>query len=658
MKKLLFAFLAGIFCILGVLSVSAADITVAENGQPIYKIGADSTWLSVDENEAAFADFVKIIEDYSGVDFEEFDPLVQISDKEIIVGYTKEAGRHKTRIKDGNIYAVTEDLIGARGWAIFTYGDKIVISVPDRGSSAEAHAAMIYFLENALGFDYNNPEYPATGSLVLPEINYVKSEFLDTDRSVKITVNGKNVNDYTIVYPANASETVVKAAEEMRRIIFAFTARPITVTSDATAVEGPVIKIGFTDKTTIKNDGDNFVIGGKNDVELISAIEYFYAEYLDIEGRKYVGDGSEIALEGIDFNADTVFYINGELNDAMKYYRHNIADLLGSYDAVCYSDSAVVDKLISGLEAGEPAEGSTVYLINNTNKHCSCSSCADKSDPFFTAVNTVAKHFAAKNITVATLATKTTAKAPEFALESNVLVYFAAPEMCCAHSIDDVSCEQNKAIAENLKSWNGKAKVFVLDYTQDYSHYPSTFPNFSIIEKNISFYRANANGAVFVWNKNQANFEFGELRLTLINHALAVELTSDAYSAYMTEVLTDIYGDSADEIAQYIEVFAAASAEHFDIGTTPAEMLPVTKNDDGSYDLAKAKEMYAIWKSIYYRHEAPTEDLTGLAEAYFAYNYTSASYCDVLHARIQFFTWLKHNVPTLEKFDVFSELIK
>ena len=107
MKKLLFAFLVGLFFILGVVSVGAADITLAENGQPVYKIGADSTWCTVDENAAAFADFVKIIEDYSGVDFEEFDPLVQISDKEIIVGYTKEAGRHKTRIKDGNIYTIT-----------------------------------------------------------------------------------------------------------------------------------------------------------------------------------------------------------------------------------------------------------------------------------------------------------------------------------------------------------------------------------------------------------------------------------------------------------------------------------------------------------------------------------------------------------------------
>ena len=129
MKKFLFAFFAGLFCILGVVSVGAADITIAENGQPVYKIGSAQTWLEQDENAAAFADFVKIIEDYSGVDFEEFDPLVQISDKEIIVGYTKEAGRHKTRMKDGNIYTITEDLIGARGWAIFTYGDKIVIQL-------------------------------------------------------------------------------------------------------------------------------------------------------------------------------------------------------------------------------------------------------------------------------------------------------------------------------------------------------------------------------------------------------------------------------------------------------------------------------------------------------------------------------------------------
>ena len=230
--------------------------------------------------------------------------------------------------------------------------------------------------------------------------------------------------------------------------------------------------------------------------------------------------------------------------------------------------------------------------------------------------------------------------------------------MCCAHTIDDGTCEQNKTIAENLKSWNGKAKVFVLDYTQDYSHYPSTFPNFDVIEKNIAFYRANANGAIFVWNKNQANFEFGELRLTLINHALANELTAEEYSAYMTETIADIYGESADGIAEYIKTFTVAAADHFDIGTTPAEMVPVTKNEDGSYDLAKAKEMYAIWKSIYYRHDAPTEDLNGLAEAYFSRNYYTSDYYEVLHARIQFFTWLKHNVPTLEKFYVFAELIK
>ena len=70
MKKLLFAFLAGLFFILGIVSVGAADITLAENGQPVYKIGSSETWLEQDENAAAFADFVKIIEDYTGVDFE------------------------------------------------------------------------------------------------------------------------------------------------------------------------------------------------------------------------------------------------------------------------------------------------------------------------------------------------------------------------------------------------------------------------------------------------------------------------------------------------------------------------------------------------------------------------------------------------------------
>lgn len=664
MRKFIFMITVLIVFLMCAVSIGAADIVFTKNGSTEYKIGATENWLKTDENAESFEDFVRIISEYSDTAMETFEPGVYMYDKEIIVGYIPMKGTHNKRVSDGNLYNLTTDLVGPLGWSILTYGDRIAIMTLDTYSSALSNEAMIYFLENAIGYDNSNPDKKADGDIIFPEINYVKSVYLDTIKAVNVTIDGTDIGEFTITYPEKASTVVYEAAEEMRRIIFALTGRVVELSSDESAVAEHKIRIGYTqgEGVAIKSDGCNLLIGGENDINLVSAVEYFYREYLLLEGRCQIS-ADDISLSELDFSADRVFHTESHHSDSLGFFRHNMTDILKTDKTPCFSDSDIVMSIVRGLgntqgERGTFKENSTLYIINNTTKYCECDKCDGKTDAFFAAINEVAKYFKAKNITIAVLAANETAKAPMFELESNVIVYFSAPDMCCSHAINDTNCEENASVAENLKSWKGKAIVYVIDCTQDYAFYPSTFPNFNVISDNANFYRENSDGLIYVWDKNGASFEFGELRLAVLNHLCSNALSEQEFNDYLNEVLFKLYGDSADEIAEYIGIFEENSAEHFKIGSTPGEIQSINKNDDGRYDISEAKDMYAIWKKIYYRHDAPAEDLNGLEEGYFVYDYINSDYYRVLRARIQFFTWLTRNVPLFDKYSVFSELIQ
>ena len=169
-----------------------------------------------------------------------------------------------------------------------------------------------------------------------------------------------------------------------------------------------------------------------------------------------------------------------------------------------------------------------------------------------------------------------------------------------------------------------------------------------MIRNNAAVYAADADGVVYVWEQRGAALEFGELRHRLIETVIAdAGISEDNYKAAYDGIVKEIYADDADAICRYIDLFTDKSADHFTIKDRPSVILPIEKNDGGEYVLDTAKELYSIWKGIYRRHDAPTEQYTGLKAIMYGYQLINSEERAMLHARVQFTAWLRDCVTPL-----------
>ena len=654
MKKLIFTLLTAVFSLVLCLSLSAAgdEIIIAENGESEFYISCNTDWIKASDNEMLLADFKEALKAAGGAELKSSFADLQVKDKEIIIGFVKNGSSNDTRMNDEpGVYYIDTDLVGLWGWAIFTYENRIVILMPQNLSSSQSGEALHYFLSNGIGYDPANPPEKAADRLSVKALNVVKSRYLECDGTVGLKIEGVDVGEFKIVYPADAGDAVLEAAKNMRRIIFALSGRVLPLCDDSTAESRHEILIGNTGRrekadahSVIKTENGKLILGGSCDEGVINAISEFYRDQLDIVGKRYLGNGEDISVSGLDYVGD-IFRGVSELEEYIPYMRHTVSSFFKSSDVPCFSDPDTVERLTKVVNVSLPKAGSTIYVNYNTFAICDCEKCGGSSEPFFRVINETAKEYAGRDITIATLAYNMTASAPSFPLEDNVIVYFAAPDMCLAHTLDDGGCEKNGEILKALSSWKDKARVYVLDFSQDYRHYPSTLPSFDVIYSNHSLYRDVADGAVYVWSKKAAALEYGELRLSLIEYLmLNPDASAEDYSGAFSDIITDIYGDDAGAMKEYISLFAENSAEHYSAATSPAELLPVTKGEDGEYDLTLVNKMYSVWKGVFRRHSAPAKDLSGMAEVFFGCQYRLSDYYGTLHSRVQFTEWLRRNL--------------
>ena len=661
MKRILLAFLAGLFFISLSVSTSAAEdggITIAEDGKSDFVLAAPVSWRMSSGNDEICNDIVSAIKELSGAEITISAGNLMVKDKEIVIGYYENRGAATKRAAAGDLAFLDPELTGPLGWAVITQGTRIYMLTATEKGNSPFRSALSYFISNVLKYDSFNPPAEPSSVLVVPEVKYIHSDYLDCDSLVGITIGGADISEFTLYCPEDASEVLRDEAMTLRRFIYALTGCDVGLSSEYDpSAEGHAILFGLDShskkapsyaKSVLEiRDGD-LVIDGRNDEGIINAADEFYMNYLKISGRRRFEGEGDISIDSIKTDVSSARRMTSQLSDSGKMFRHSVAALLGTNETPCFSDEKTVSDLISAIRSTEPAYGSTVYVVNNTSKYCDCEKCAGGTDAFFSAVNTIAKDLSKDGITVATLSYRETAKAPSFALEDNVLVYFAAPQMCCAHALDDASCADNSGILSDLRTWKDKATVYVLDYSQDYGHYPSTFPNFGMIRNNAAVYAADADGVVYVWEQRGAALEFGELRHRLIETVIAdAGISEDNYKAAYDGIVKEIYADDADAICRYIDLFTDKSADHFTIKDRPSVILPIEKNDGGEYVLDTAKELYSIWKGIYRRHDAPTEQYTGLKAIMYGYQLINSEERAMLHARVQFTAWLRDCVTPL-----------
>ena len=680
MKKFiaLMSIAAVIVSCIGVLAFAVGEkgetADIIKDGEAVYSIVYSGLWRKQADTEE-FSDYTMKA---TGVEFPMYAAETKLGDKEIFIGSTLQAiGEHKKRIGEGGQYYADGDVIG-RGYIITTFGERIIICTD---SSTGVVRGLTYLFENgSVEGTLNSGE--KIDSLSVPADIYARySPYVECDLDAVMDIGGTDIGEYTVIYSSEigpgdeANEPFFEAVNTIRRYIFGITGKVIPLKDDKSEPSEHEIVIGRTNrKDFIGLDENGYVIScengklyicGGNDYTTEVVCERFGSEYLKVTDAKYTG-GSVISIPGDLDREEKISFAKAtaEGADQVNYLCDNIDKLLGTKETPCFSDPATADAIYDAIIAERHRSGEEVSIICNRADWCGCEKCGGKTDAYFETVSKVAERLKENNLRVAITATNETRAPSVDSISDNVWIYFAEPHVCCAHALNDQSCEDNKKIAQDLEAWTKiSGKVCVLDYTMNYQHYPSTFPDIHVLHPNFSYYSdIGVNGIMMLWKKGAVSLEFGEVRLALIN-ALIIDpdMSDEEYAELEKSVIDGLYGDRADVIRKYIERFTAESAEHFTIFSKPSEILPIKRTGSGegaqAYDLSLAKELAGLWESIYERHDPPDPPLTGEEMDRFEQAYYDSDYYLPLHSRVQFTEWVNGNIPHTDRYDVFSEIV-
>ncbi|MBR6702020.1 MAG: DUF4838 domain-containing protein, partial [Clostridia bacterium] len=249
-----------------------------------------------------------------------------------------------------------------------------------------------------------------------------------------------------------------------------------------------------------------------------------------------------------------------------------------------------------------------VSVTQNDNQHyCQCERCKKfeaahggvQSATMINFVNQIAdavKKAGYTNAAIDTFAYQYTRKAPEnIAPRDNVIVRLCTIECCFLHTLDDASCSRNKELMKDLHDWSEICKrIYVWDYTTNYSNTCIVFPDFDVIQRNIQvFYENNVRGVYEEGNYyiDSCDTEFGELRAYMISKCL-----QNPYCDLESEVdgfLAAYYGPGRENIKSILEMHidnaCGGGTGHLSIGEGPTQTF--------SFSAKQVKEIDGYWES-------------------------------------------------------------
>ena len=228
-------------------------------------------------------------------------------------------------------------------------------------------------------------------------------------------------------------------------------------------------------------------------------------------------------------------------------------------DQLCMSNPDVLRLTIRKLrlEMSKQPEKNLWSVSQNDNPfYCSCDRCSAiiqeenaPSGPLIRFINAVADTFPDKEIS--TLAYQFSRKAPAITKpRKNVQV------MLCT-----IELNRSKAIAEDpgsasfvkdIKDWSAITDhIFLWDYTVDFAHQITPFPNFHVLQPNIRFFYDHAAKIQFQQSNVGKGHAFSELKAYVISRLLwDTKVNKDSV---INDFLNGYYGKAAPFIRKYMD---------------------------------------------------------------------------------------------------------
>lgn len=199
---------------------------------------------------------------------------------------------------------------------------------------------------------------------------------------------------------------------------------------------------------------------------------------------------------------------------------------------LCTTDPALRDFIVERVKAWLRESPEAKIISVSQNDHggaCECERCAAVDEregthagSLLELVNYVAEKIEPEfpNVLVDTLAYQYTRKAPKtLRPRQNVIIRLCSIECNFAKPLTDPS---NELFARDIRDWHRLTdRLYIWDYTTDFSHYLLPFPNYYVLGDNVRFFHENGVVGLFEQGAYQAfSHEMSELRAWVLAQLL------------------------------------------------------------------------------------------------------------------------------------------
>lgn len=220
----------------------------------------------------------------------------------------------------------------------------------------------------------------------------------------------------------------------------------------------------------------------------------------------------------------------------------------------------------------ETPEADIVSVSQNDNwGFCTCERCAALDDSegshagsMLTFANRVAEAIEPEypRVAIDTLAYQYTRKPPRTVRpRANVIVRLCAWECCVAHPLAECRDPGTTAFMSDLNGWGQLTKrVYLWDYTTNFSHYLLPFPNLGVLDRNLRTFASRGVKGVFDQGNSSkgGGGELAELRSWVLARLLW-DPDQDG-EALIREFVRGVYGPAAKPVETFLKLQREASA--------------------------------------------------------------------------------------------------
>jgi hypothetical protein len=291
-------------------------------------------------------------------------------------------------------------------------------------------------------------------------------------------------------------------------------------------------------------------------------------EYRNVYGR-FADDENYRDWQRIDIVQDVFadgYYVHTmnrllPWEDYFKNHPEYFAQMNGKriIDQPCLSNPEVLKIALKKLETDMALQpGKQLWSIsqNDNFSYCQCSDCkkiiaeeGSPAGPIIRFVNEVAKKFPDK--TISTLAYQYSRQAPKVTKPAdNVQIMLCTIELSRSLPISDDP--RSASFLKDIVDWGKIAKhIYLWDYTVNFSHHTSPFPNIHVLQPNIQLFVKNNVFSHFQQSNTDVGHEFSELKSYLLARLLwNPDIKTDSV---ITDFMQGYFGPAAPFVRTYLD---------------------------------------------------------------------------------------------------------